>query len=127
MTINILGQDYDLQEVGGNDDVRLSDDLDGYCDGWGKIIRLRNDYNTKNPCNVSDMEAYKRNVKRHEIIHAFLRSVAQKKTKTLKLCVNGLPGNFPNLKKRFNRPGHYETDQERFDQGWKWTKTKVKT
>ena len=105
MTINILGQDYDLQEVGGNDDARLTDDLDGYCDGWGKIIRLRNDYNYKNPCNVSDMEAYKRNVKRHEIVHAFFMECGMQKYHTDKVIIEWIAQQFPKLEKAFQQAG----------------------
>jgi hypothetical protein len=105
MTINILGQDYDLQEVGGNDDARMSDDLDGYCDGWGKIIRLRNDYNLKNPCNVSDMEAYKRNVKRHEILHAFFEECSIKENQSIEAMCEWIARQFPKLEKAFQQAG----------------------
>ena len=105
MTINILGQDYDLQEVGSNDDARMTDDLDGYCDGWGKIIRLRNDYNYKNPSNVSDMEAYKRNVKRHEIVHAFFTECGLEKYKSDEMIVEWIAQQFPKLEKAFQQAG----------------------
>jgi len=105
MTINILGQDYDIQEVGSNDDARLTDDLDGYCDGWGKTIRLRNDYNTKNPSNVSDMEAYKRNVKRHEIVHAFFMECGMQKYHSDEVIIEWIAQQFPKLEKAFQQAG----------------------
>ena len=105
MIINILGQDYDLQEVGSNDDARLTDDLDGYCDGWGKVIRLRNDYNYKNPCNVSDMEAYKRNVKRHEIVHAFFEECGLKGDISIERATEWFARQFPKLEKAFQEAG----------------------
>ena len=105
MTINILGQEYDLQELGGNDDARLSDDLDGYCDGWGKIIRVRNDYNYKSPYNVSHMEGYKRNVKRHEILHAFFDECGLTGNRSIEEMCEWIARQFSKLQKVFQEAG----------------------
>ena len=104
MTISILGQDYDLQEISAKDDVKLSD-FDGYCDGFGKIIRINNDYNMSCPTNISDMAGYIRRIKRHEIIHAFFEESGLEKYKGDELIVEWIANQFPKLEKAFQQAG----------------------
>ena len=104
MTLNILGQDYDLQDIAAKEDVKLSD-CDGYCDGFGKIIRINNDFNVTHPSCVSDMEGYKRRIRRHEIIHAFFEESGLEKYKADELIVDWIATQFPKLEKAFQEAG----------------------
>ena len=104
MIINILGQDYDFQEIAAKDDMRMADS-DGYCDGFGKIIRVNNDYNTNHPTSISDMPGYIRKVKRHEVIHAFLEESGLGKYKGDEIIVDWIAAQFPKLEKAFQQVG----------------------
>ena len=66
-TVHILGTVYSIAEVSEKDDSNL-EDCDGYCDWTTKEIVVRRERDGT----LSDMEAYIRKVKRHEIVHAFL-------------------------------------------------------
>ena len=70
--INILGQEYDYQEISPKQDTRLAN-TDGYMDGYAKLIRINNDYNENDPSSIRDFRRYKNKVIRHEIIHAFFQ------------------------------------------------------
>lgn len=65
--VNILGTAYMIKEQSVEENVLL-DGLDGYCDRTIKEIIIRRE----NQGNFGDMESYVKEVKRHEIIHAFL-------------------------------------------------------
>lgn len=67
MKINILGAEYTISELSEKDNVLLKD-CDGFCDWTSKEIVVERDMHG----NLSNMEAYKRKVIRHEIVHAFL-------------------------------------------------------
>jgi hypothetical protein len=104
MQISILGQEYDYAEIAAKDDVKMTG-LDGYCDGYGKIIRVNNDFNPNDQTNVSDLEAYKRQVKRHEIVHAFFEESGLEEYKTNELLVEWIAKQFPKLTKAFQQAG----------------------
>jgi hypothetical protein len=44
MKLSILGQEYDFQEIDGKSDIKMEGN-DGYCDGYGKIIRVSTSLN----------------------------------------------------------------------------------
>lgn len=67
MKINILGAEYTISEQSEKDNVLLKD-CDGFCDWTSKEIVIERDMLG----DLSSMEAYKRKVIRHEIVHAFL-------------------------------------------------------
>ena len=104
MKINILGQDYDYQEIAAKEDLKLSE-CDGYCDGYGKIIRINNDYNANCPMSVSDISGYINKVKRHEIVHAFLDESGLEKYKNDELIVDWISKQFPKMMKVFSKVG----------------------
>jgi len=79
-TINILGCKWTIKERTVKQDVELKD-CDGYYDWTTKTIVI--DKNIDGT--LSNIEEYKKKVKRHEIIHAFL-------------CESGLLGNSINVK-----------------------------
>lgn len=70
MKINVLGTDYELIESNENKDNALVG-MDGYCDTSIKICVVDDmSEEVENP--KKDLESYKKQVKRHELIHAFL-------------------------------------------------------
>jgi hypothetical protein len=104
MKISILGQDYDFSEIAAKDDPKMAG-FDGYCDGYGKIIRVNGDYPPNDPASISDLEAYKRQVKRHEIIHAFFEESGLEEYKSNELLVEWIAKQFPKLAKVFQQIG----------------------
>lgn len=70
MKVNILGQEYEIIETDPAED-RVLRDVDGYCDQSVKVCVI-DSQKEKDLDSLKDMEAYKRKVTRHEIIHAFL-------------------------------------------------------
>ncbi len=70
MKINILGTEYDLLEVPKKDDPTLVNN-DGYCDTSVKKM-IVDEMKEKEPGMKDDLSYYQKQVKRHEIIHAFL-------------------------------------------------------
>lgn len=68
MTVKILGTKYTIRELDRNKDPIL-ERCDGYCDKTTKtIVVLKNTPDS----DLGNFEEYKKKVKRHEIIHAFL-------------------------------------------------------
>lgn len=70
MKLNILGTEYEFAITSDKEDVRLCDN-DGYCDSYEKRIAIEGHHNENAPGSISDFEAMRRKVKRHEIVHAF--------------------------------------------------------
>lgn len=70
MEVNILGTEYDLQEIPRKEDPALADH-DGYCDTSVKKAVV-DEMKEKEPGMKEDLSYYQKQVKRHEIIHAFL-------------------------------------------------------
>lgn len=70
MEINILGTKYGLMEFPKRDDPSLTNN-DGYCDTSVKKMVI-DEMKEKEPCMKEDLSFYQKQVKRHEIIHAFL-------------------------------------------------------
>lgn len=68
MKINILGSKWEILERKLEEDPLLKD-CDGYCDFTIRTIVVRREIAGGT---LSDMNAYVRKVKRHEIVHAFL-------------------------------------------------------
>jgi hypothetical protein len=102
LIITILGQDYDYGEVNAKTDIKM-DGNDGYCDGYGKIIRVNDDYNSAIPTSVNDLERYKKQVKRHEIIHAFFEESGLEDYKHDELIVEWSAKQFPKMITVFTR------------------------
>jgi len=67
MKIDILGSEWEILERSENDDKRL-EGCDGYCDWTIKTIVVEREITGT----LTNMEAYVKKVKRHEIVHAFL-------------------------------------------------------
>ena len=70
MKISILGTEYDFDLMPHNEDARLAE-CDGYTDFFEKTIRVDTDLTENAPMAIKDFPAYRRKVKRHEIVHAY--------------------------------------------------------
>lgn len=69
MTVNILGTEYTIEFRKKEDDQNLST-CDGYIDSSMHLIVIEDMH--QEPGTKIDLEAYKKQVMRHEIIHAFM-------------------------------------------------------
>ena len=69
MTVNVLGTKYTIKESNKVADQNLEYN-DGYCDHSIKTILI--DTFKGSPGSLKDLESYKKQVIRHELIHAFL-------------------------------------------------------
>lgn len=70
MKVNVLGEEYTIKFKDREDDSLLKDNIDGYCDKTIKQIIIENFI--KDDYSVKDLNIYKNQVIRHELIHAFL-------------------------------------------------------
>jgi len=102
MTISILGQDYDFQEIAQKNDPRLAN-CDGYTDNSTKVIRVNNDFNENDPASIGDLSVFKKKVMRHEIIHAFFVESGLKNYNEDELIVDWIALQFPKLLKTFTQ------------------------
>ena len=69
MTVNVLGVKYDIKESNKLDDYNLESN-DGYCDHSIKSIVIDTFQDSFD--SIKDLESYRKQVIRHELIHAFL-------------------------------------------------------
>lgn len=69
MTVNVLGTKYTIKESNKLDDPILENN-DGYCDHSTKTIVI--DTFRDSPGSLQDLESYRKQVIRHELVHAFL-------------------------------------------------------
>ena len=69
MTVNVLGVKYTIKESNKVLDLNLEHN-DGYCDHSTKTIVV--DTFKEFPGSLADLESYRKQVIRHELIHAFL-------------------------------------------------------
>ena len=69
MVVGVLGTTYTIKESNEIADTKLKDN-DGYCDHSTKTIVI--DTFQDSPMSMGDLESYKKQVIRHELVHAFL-------------------------------------------------------
>lgn len=69
MKVNVLGTEYTIKESNKVDDMNL-ENADGYCDTSIKLIVINTFKDA--PGSIKDLEGYRKEVIRHELIHAFL-------------------------------------------------------
>ena len=69
MKINVLGTEYEIIESSSSEDVGL-EDVDGYCDYSIKKVIIGT-FNLSDR-SLKDLDGYKKQVIRHELLHAFL-------------------------------------------------------
>ncbi|MBR5583360.1 MAG: hypothetical protein IKW21_02405 [Lachnospiraceae bacterium] len=69
MKVNVLGTEYSIIETNKVDDINL-EQCAGYCDASVKKIVIDTFQNT--PGSMEDLDKFRKQVIRHELIHAFL-------------------------------------------------------
>ena len=67
--VDVLGTEYTIKQTNKYEDINL-ENCDGYCDHSTKTIVI--DTFKDSPDSLKDLESYKKQVIRHELIHAFL-------------------------------------------------------
>ena len=82
--VNILGTEYKIERHKAADDQKVANGCDGYCDTSTKLLVVE-DFEP-DPNSKADLEAYAKQVLRHEIIHAFMYESG---LDTCSLCVDG--------------------------------------
>ena len=68
--VNILGTEYTIKRPRAADDPKIAESCDGYCDTSAKLLVV--EAFEPDPKSKADLEAYSKQVLRHEIIHAFM-------------------------------------------------------
>lgn len=71
MNISILGRQYEYREASSDEDPVLKD-RDGYCDSSIGLCVVDSMQECQVPDAKKDLGSYKRQVGRHELVHAFL-------------------------------------------------------
>ena len=69
--VNILGTPYAILYKKKSDEPLFVESCDGYCDKTTKEIMIIEKDDDPDPNEVSNFEAYQKQVLRHEIVHAF--------------------------------------------------------
>ena len=69
MSVDVLGTTYQIKQLNMVDDMNL-ENCDGYCDRSIKSIVI--DTFENRPGSMQDLDEYKKEVIRHELVHAFL-------------------------------------------------------
>lgn len=103
--INVLGTEYTVEERERKEDKRLKY-ADGYCDYTIRKCVVRNIEPDRN--SLGDLEAYKRRVIRHELIHAFLTESGldcESAWAVNEEMVDWLAHQFPKLLEAFKKAG----------------------
>lgn len=67
--VNVLGVDYEIKQSNELEDSNLANNS-GYCDSSTKTIVI--DTFRDLPGSLNDLEVYRKQVIRHELVHAFL-------------------------------------------------------
>jgi len=104
MKLNILGTEYDYQEIPAKEDIGLGN-CNGYCDKYKKIIRIDNDYNENVAGAIKDFDSFKKKVKRHEILHGYLHESGMDRWSDDELFIDWIAVQFPKLLETFNEIG----------------------
>ena len=101
--IDILGTEYTIEEKSREQDTFLQN-VDGYCDKTSKRIVI---VTKSDSCELDDFEVYRRQILRHEIIHAFLfesglhGNLEHKQFGHDETYVDWIAAQFPKLQKAF--------------------------
>ncbi len=104
MKVQVLGTDYTIHVTDKLKDSNL-EKMDGYCDHSVKKIVIDTFQQTQDA--LEDLEAYKKQVIRHEIVHAFLfeSGLTQESWAGNEEIVDWIAYQFPKLCKAFKKAG----------------------
>lgn len=108
MEVNVLGRSYEIREATADTDPLLKE-MDGYCDPTIGICVI-DSQNKRESDSVSDMDAFKRKVARHELIHAFLAEsgLREQCEWACEEMVDWVANQFPKIVKAFGEAGCME-------------------
>jgi len=104
MKINILGTEYDYKVASDREDMGLLG-TNGYCDSYAKVISVKNSYNENAPDCIRDFDSFKKRVKRHEVVHAYLFESGMLDYAENEAVVDWISWQFPKLLKSFQEIG----------------------
>ena len=103
MIVDVLGTQYDISESNSlEDETFRSSNADGYCDHSTKKIVI--DTFQDSPGSLKDLDSYRKQVIRHELIHAFLfeSGLGYNSWGTNEEIVDWIAFQFPKLAKAFS-------------------------
>ena len=108
MTVNVLGRAYELLEGHPETDPALKEN-DGYCDP-SVAVCVVDKQDKLEADSLKDIESYKRQVTRHELIHAFLfeSGLGYECEWACEEMVDWLARQFPKIVKAFEEAGCME-------------------
>ena len=108
MDVNILGRLYEVREATTDTDPVLKDN-DGYCDPLVAVCVV-DKQDKLEADSLKDIESYKRQVTRHELIHAFLfeSGLGYECGWACEEMVDWLARQFPKIVKAFGEAGCME-------------------
>ena len=102
MTVNILGTDYTIK----NDTTVVNSGLDGDCNDFSKVIRIRDVAEMLDATAVyAEKEERVKQVKRHELLHAFFHESGLEEYSTDEVLVDWIAIQAPKLMKAFQEAG----------------------
>ena len=106
VTINVLGTEYEIIHTTDRERPELKN-VDGYCANYEKYILVETDLFRCDPPDLrSDkaVEERSKQIKRHEIIHAFImESAAQHSVLDNEYCVHWIALQFPKMLEAFRQ------------------------
>lgn len=104
MTVDVLGTKYNITESNSVKDISLNN-ADGYCDYSTKQIVI--DTFQDSPGSLADLDKYKKQVVRHELIHAFLfeSGLGAESWGTNEEIVDWIAFQFPKIAEAFAKVG----------------------
>ena len=108
--INILGTEYEFIAESSKNDPGLID-KNGYCDPYAKKIVIETDYEENHPDCVRNMDDFRDNVRRHEIIHAYLAESGLTEYSENEQLVDWIAWQFPKLLESFRAVDAIQTDR----------------
>ena len=102
MTISILGTEYTIVE----DDSIGEKNFDGMCDVFSRVITVRpTDRLLDDSCSDSDRKSLKREILRHEIIHAMFGESGMSKWQDNEDLVQWITIMYPKMNELFSELG----------------------
>lgn len=102
MKVKILGEEWKIQD----DDSLLKDGCDGICTEYGREIRLVPAMQMLDDADAEEQKKQRyRQVKRHELIHAFFSEAGLNNYSNDELLVDWIAAQFPKLNRLFSEAG----------------------
>lgn len=104
MTVNVLGQNYQYSEANPENGGKLYENY-GYTDRHEKTIVVVADLPENDPQGCGNTDDFKRVLRRHELIHAFLYESGMREWSEDEALVDWLAIQWPKMQKAFGQVG----------------------